>query len=162
EGSRFAGSRQARGPGGAVVRHPGRARTRQHSKDGGAADGGGRQDRVREAGVTAMRNWKILAVLVLLVLIGIGLGLPMLRYIHENAAHQQCVNNLKRIALALHLYHDQHGSFPPGASGDAALPLESQYSWHFFLLPYVESGDVYRVVDRKQAWNSSLNCRFTD
>src|SRR5262245_24209537 len=63
-----------------------------------------------------MRNWKVLAILVLIILIVVGLLLQALAYAHYHAARQLCQNNLKRIALALHPYHEQHDSFPPGAS----------------------------------------------
>src|SRR5262249_49905807 len=63
----------------------------------------------------------------------------------------QCTNNLKQIGLALHNYHDQNLSFPPGAivaKGSLAWgPTDSELSWHACILPQIEQNTVYNSVN---------------
>src|SRR5688500_2239128 len=52
--------------------------------------------------------------------------LPNVRFASQAARRSQCANNLKQIALALHLYQDEHGSLPPAYTVDAeGKPLHS-------------------------------------
>ncbi len=54
----------------------------------------------------------------------------------ERAARSQGSNTLKQLALALHMYHDAHGRFPPAFTTDKeGNPL---LSWRVAVLPYVE------------------------
>ncbi len=70
----------------------------------------------------------------------------------------QCVNNLKQIALALHIYHDQYGCFPPpvvrGADG---TPM---HSWRVLILPFLgdsDSRELYKQYDFSQPWDGPNN-----
>jgi hypothetical protein len=64
-------------------------------------------------------------------------------------------NNLKQIGLALHNYHDTHGSFPPAVvTDDNGTPL---YSGRVLLLPFLEEGSVYQRFDKSKAWDSPEN-----
>src|SRR5437867_7559265 len=55
-----------------------------------------------------------------------ALLLPAIQAAREAARRAQSSNNLKQIALALHNYHDVHGSFPPAVVTDAnGQPLYS-------------------------------------
>ena len=85
----------------------------------------------------------------------IALLLPAVQAAREAARRQQSMNNLKQIGLALHNYHDQHGSFPPAVVTDAnGKPL---YSGRVLLLPYIEQKGVYDAFDLTQAWDSDRN-----
>ena len=73
----------------------------------------------------------------------------------DAARRAQSVNNLKQIGLALHVYHDNHHSFPPGGTFDSqGRPLQS---WQAMILPYTEQTDLYRRIDFSVAWNDQRN-----
>ena len=62
---------------------------------------------------------------------------------------------MKQISLALHLYHDTHGRFPPAVVRDkSGRPL---LSWRVLVLPYLESQDLYRQFKLDEPWDSPRN-----
>src|SRR5262249_10106808 len=64
-------------------------------------------------------------------------------------------NNLKRIALAMQEYQDQHGRLPPAAVYDTdGRPL---YSWRGLLLPHLEQADLYNEFRLDEPWDSPHN-----
>ena len=63
--------------------------------------------------------------------------------------------NLQRIALAMHTYHDARKSFPAPASYDAdGNPL---LSWRVHLLPYLGQQKLYDQFQLEESWNSEHN-----
>jgi hypothetical protein len=75
--------------------------------------------------------------------------------VEEAAAAATSTNNLKQIGLAMHNYHDTHGTMPPAAVCDkTGKPL---LSWRVLILPYIEQDDLYRQFKLDEPWDSEHN-----
>ncbi|MBI1345835.1 DUF1559 domain-containing protein [bacterium] len=88
-----------------------------------------------------------LLVVIAIISLLIALLLPAVQQAREAARRTQCRNNLKQIGLALHNYHDQHNTFPPGEVFSSAVPLDlSAWSWSVMILPYVDQSPLYNQL----------------
>jgi hypothetical protein len=64
-------------------------------------------------------------------------------------------NNLRQIGLAMHIYHDTHGVFPPAASFTKdGKPL---LSWRVHILPFIEQDQLYKEFKLDEPWDSEHN-----
>lgn len=107
-----------------------------------------------------------LLVVIAIIAILIALLLPAVQQAREAARRTQCLNSLKQIGIALHNYHDTHSVFPPGRLYadrlTAGVPVTSYYTsyttvapgtWngnfsvHVMILPYMEQGNAFNLVD---------------
>lgn len=97
----------------------------------------------------------------LLVVIGIisvlvALLLPAVQSARESARKADCGNRLKQIGLALHNYHNSHGSLPPGnvtlteglcpggpQSAAGGYMSEDGVNWMIAILPYMEEQNLH-------------------
>ena len=85
----------------------------------------------------------------------IGLLLPAVQAAREAARRAQCVGNLKQIALGMHNFASEKGTFPPAAISSAdGKPL---LSWRVALLPYLGQESLYKQFKLDEPWNSPTN-----
>ncbi len=83
--------------------------------------------------------------------------MPALAKAREAARRAESMNHLKQIGLAMHVYLDAHGHFPPpvllGPDG------KTQHSWRVALLPYLEQDSLYKQYNQNEPWDSPNNQR---
>lgn len=71
------------------------------------------------------------------------------------ARRSQSRNNLKYIGLAVHNYHDQVGTLPPGVTINDRGEL--LHGWPARLLPYLDSTELYEQIDFDRPWHDPAN-----
>ena len=100
------------------------------------------------------KAFTLVELLVVIAIIGIlvGLLLPAVQAAREAARRMQCTNNVKQIALALHMHHDATKKFPAGGdsmNGKFADPDASnggRCGTIVHLLPYLEQVPLYNAI----------------
>jgi prepilin-type N-terminal cleavage/methylation domain-containing protein/prepilin-type processing-associated H-X9-DG protein len=122
---------------------------------------------MRRRGFTLIELLVVIAIIAVLI----ALLLPAVQSAREAARRAQCINNLKQIALAMHNYHDQVGSFPPEtlAYGTFSNPstwwsgLWWPWTWH--ILPQMEQTQLYNAtnnfVDTVDVRNTTIDVAIT-
>jgi prepilin-type N-terminal cleavage/methylation domain-containing protein/prepilin-type processing-associated H-X9-DG protein len=89
-----------------------------------------------------------LLVVIAIISVLIALLLPAVQRVREAAARTQCQNNLKQLALACHMYHDERKHVPRGGeyashTGSSTVDCHSgRGSWLVLVLPYMEQGPL--------------------
>ena len=104
------------------------------------------------------RSW--LEMLIGLASVGIlfALLLPSVTDAHVQSNRSMCASNLRQISLALKIYHNLHGSYPPIVSYSATgRPM---HSWRTHLLPIIEQPALAAQYDWTEPWNGPLNSRM--
>lgn len=87
-------------------------------------------------------------------------GMERARFASRRDAQQhECEGNLRRIARALQVYHEVHGSFPPAVtySGDG----QPMHSWRVLILPHLEGLESRVNYNLNEPWNSPGNRQAT-
>ncbi|MHC5540615.1 DUF1559 domain-containing protein [Singulisphaera rosea] len=97
-----------------------------------------------------------LLVVIAIIAVLIALLLPAVQAAREAARRAQCVNNAKQIALAMHNYHDQIGTFPPNSIADGNWS-GTWWAWPSFILPQVEQNNVYNSINYTRSCTNLTN-----
>jgi prepilin-type N-terminal cleavage/methylation domain-containing protein/prepilin-type processing-associated H-X9-DG protein len=85
-----------------------------------------------------------LLVVIAIIAVLIALLLPAVQSAREAARRMQCANNLKQLGLAVHNYHDNINTFPPG---QLLYQNWQDISALVFLLPYMEQQALYSAFN---------------
>jgi prepilin-type processing-associated H-X9-DG protein len=84
----------------------------------------------------------------------------------QAATRSQSANNLKQIALAMHMFHDDRKRFPPAAARTSKThrPMEDYppHSWRVALLPFVNEADLYEQYRFDEPWDSPENLKILE
>jgi prepilin-type N-terminal cleavage/methylation domain-containing protein/prepilin-type processing-associated H-X9-DG protein len=110
------------------------------------------------------RAFSLIELLVVIAVIAILVALLMsaVQRARAAASRVKCQNNLKQVALALHLYHDTNSHFPQGVynmmdDGGNVSP-QNRRSWLHDTLPYIEQENLFGQFDAfMAAGGSALN-----
>jgi prepilin-type processing-associated H-X9-DG protein len=102
-------------------------------------------------GVVVLVACPILAIL-------IGLMLPAVQKVREAAGRAKDQNNLKQIGLAEHNFESANNGFvgPFGYDVKNSKP-QPGLSFRAGLLPYLDGGNKYTMLDQSQAWDAPVN-----
>ncbi len=101
-------------------------------------------------------GFTLVELLVVIAIIGIlvALLLPAIQAAREAARRAECNNNLKQIGLALHNYHDTHGSLPPSYVNRGTQPM---WGWGALILPQLEQQALWETLNVKAGGRSQSN-----
>ena len=88
-------------------------------------------------------GFTLIELLVVVAVVGllVALLLPAVQSAREAARRTQCLGHLKQIGLAMHQYHDTHGSLPPGKKGCC------WGTWLIFILPQLEQQALFNAYN---------------
>lgn len=97
---------------------------------------------------------EVIVIVVILVLLA-ALLIPAIRQQCEASHRSECKSHLKAIGVALHQYHDKHGSFPPAYVVDA--DGKRLHSWRVLILPELGFDALYARYRFDEPWDGPHN-----
>jgi len=110
----------------------------------------------RRSGFTLIELLVVIAIIAVLI----GLLLPAVQAAREAARRAQCMNNMRQLGLAAHMYADTHAFIPPGLvaySPSAGYGGYAGQGTGIFLLPYIEQSNLYDRYDHSKGFDHDAN-----
>lgn len=110
--------------------------------------------RRKQRGFTLIELLVVIAIIAILV----ALLLPAVQQAREAARRTQCKNNLKQLGLAMHNYHDIHGTFPGNEvgcilrEGGASSACWEGWSGLAMILPQIDQAPLYNKLNFNHYW----------
>ena len=101
----------------------------------------------------------LVELLVVIAIIGIlvALLLPAVQAAREAARKSTCKNNMKQLALGLHLHHAANKEFP--AAQEPAF--QQNHAWVAYILPFIEEQALFDIYDFDLGWQQGSNNLIT-
>lgn len=109
----------------------------------------------------ASRGFTLIELLVVIAIIGILMALlfPAVQAIREAARRTNCKNNIRQLAIAASNYMATMEHLPASfkiTPGDVLVGNNGSWSIHGRLLPFIEGGNAYDMVNLQVAWDFQL------
>ena len=108
----------------------------------------------------AIRGFTLVELLVVIAIIGIlvALLLPAVQAAREAARRMSCVNNMKQLGVACHLYELARNHLPPAyteptATNSGKPEFNRRHNFISFILPFVEEQAVSDLYSFERDWN---------
>lgn len=105
------------------------------------------------------RGFSLVELLVVVAIIALlmALLLPAVQRVRESADRIRCGSQLRQLGIALHHYHLDYGTFPPGIVSESNDLANGSSTGYTELLPYFEEDNVYRIYNFREPWYHKSN-----
>jgi prepilin-type N-terminal cleavage/methylation domain-containing protein/prepilin-type processing-associated H-X9-DG protein len=114
----------------------------------------------RTRGFTLIELLVVIAVIAILI----ALLLPAVQAARESGRRARCINNIKQLGLAVHMYIDSTGVLPPSmvlAGSGTKVTWSNGWSIQMRLLPAIEQGNAYNAINFSIAYQNHVNTTVT-